>query len=160
MGSNTVTSHESVQYFRLGMGYYVAGRYASYSHFIIVAGNLCHHAIEMFLKGKLVPTLGREKLRGNLDRYERSVLGDADVQDMEIRSKDVVFKVYQDGEKFGKLRLSRGAVVWRGRFDQIGRKMSWSRFDTLMQKKAVRAERFARPKFTLASLSALKSRTV
>ena len=46
-----------------------------------------------------------------------------DVQDMQIKKKDVVFKVYGDGRKFGELRLSQGAVVWRGRSDKIGRKM-------------------------------------
>ncbi len=66
---------------------------------------------------------------------------DLDVQDMEIRSKDVVFKVYEDGQKFGELRVSRGAVVWRGRFDQIGRKIGWRKFDLLMQEEAGRAER-------------------
>lgn len=46
------------QYFQLGMGYYVAGRFAAHARFNIITGNLCHHAIEMFLKGKLVPKLG------------------------------------------------------------------------------------------------------
>ena len=64
---------------------------------------------------------------------------DLDVHDIEIKSKDVVFKVYQDGEKFGELRLSRGAVVWRGRSDKMGRKMGWTRFNRLMQE-ARRAE--------------------
>ena len=45
------------------MGYYVAGRYAVHARFNIIAGNLCHHAIEMFLKGNLVPTLGRDVLK-------------------------------------------------------------------------------------------------
>ena len=65
---------------------------------------------------------------------------DLDVQDLEIGGKDVVFKVYQDGEKFGELRLSRGAVVWRGRSDQFGRKMRWTKFDRVMQEEARRAE--------------------
>ena len=64
-----------------------------------------------------------------------------DVNDVEITTKDVIFKVYQDGKKFGELRLSRGAVFWRGRFDRIGRKMRWSKFDQLMQEEARRAER-------------------
>ena len=61
-----MTSHETIQYFQLGMGYYVAGRYAAYSHFGIVTGLLCHHAIEMFLKGKLVEPLGRDVLKNKL----------------------------------------------------------------------------------------------
>ena len=31
---------------------------------------------------------------------------DHDVQGMEVKRKDVVFKVYRDGRKFGELRLS------------------------------------------------------
>ena len=52
-----------------------------------------------------------------------------------------MFKVYRDGRTFGELRLSRGAVVWRGRKDTFGRKMRWVRFDTLMQQEARLAER-------------------
>lgn len=66
---------------------------------------------------------------------------DLDVQDLEVKSKDVVFQVYENGKKFGELRLSRGAVVWRGRSDKIGRKMRWRKFDQLMQEEARRAER-------------------
>lgn len=64
-----------------------------------------------------------------------------DVQDMRVRSKDVVFKVYEDDRKFGELRLSQGAVVWRGRGDKIGRKMRWAKFDELMQERSRRSER-------------------
>lgn len=66
---------------------------------------------------------------------------DLDVRDMAVRKKDVVFKVYSDGEKFGELRLSQGAVVWRGRGDKDGRKMRWTKFDRVMQEEARRAER-------------------
>ncbi len=66
---------------------------------------------------------------------------DHDVRGMQIKSKDVVFKVYRDGRKFGELRLSQGAVVWRGRKDKFGRKMRWVKFDTLMQEEARLAER-------------------
>ena len=66
---------------------------------------------------------------------------DHDVQGMQIKKKDVVFKVYRDGRKFGELRLSQGAVVWRGRSDKIGRKIWWAKFDELMQEEGRRAER-------------------
>jgi hypothetical protein len=52
-----------------------------------------------------------------------------------------VFKVYRKRKKFGELRVSRGAVVWRGRKDQLGRKLSWRRFDDLMQSSGRLAER-------------------
>lgn len=43
-----------VEFFRLGTHYYVAGRYAALSGLFPMAGNLLHHAIEMYLKGALV----------------------------------------------------------------------------------------------------------
>jgi hypothetical protein len=69
------------------------------------------------------------------------VFVDLDVNAVEVKAKDVVFKVYKRKKKFGELRVSRGAVVWRGRSDQWGRKLSWRRFDELMQSTARRAER-------------------
>ena len=69
------------------------------------------------------------------------LLLDLDVKRIQIKKKDVVFKVHRDGKKFGELRLSQGAVVWRGRSDKFGRKMGWVRFDRLMQEEARLAER-------------------
>jgi hypothetical protein len=63
------------------------------------------------------------------------------VPHLEVASKDVTFYVYEEGEKFGELRVSRGAIVWRGRKDKDGRKMRWRKFDQLMQEQARRAER-------------------
>jgi len=64
-----------------------------------------------------------------------------DLRDCEVTTKDVVFFVYFKKQKFGELRLSRGAVVWRGRSDQLGRKMSWKRFNQVMEDSARRQER-------------------
>ena len=50
MGKTSVGS-QLMQYFRFGTQYYVAGRYAALVWLIPVAGNLLHHAIEMYLKG-------------------------------------------------------------------------------------------------------------
>lgn len=66
---------------------------------------------------------------------------DLAVQALDIRTKDVVFKVYREGEKFGELRISQGAVVWRGRKDKDGRKLGWKRLDRLFQEEGRRAER-------------------
>ena len=52
-----------VEFGRLGAHYYIAGRFAFFSAFIPVAGNLLHHAVEMFLKGALIRTLALEKLQ-------------------------------------------------------------------------------------------------
>ena len=71
------------------------------------------------------------------------VFVDLEVSAVEVKARDVVFKVYKRKKKFGELRVSRGAVVWRGRSDQLGRKLSWRRFDDLMQSVARRAERRA-----------------
>ena len=62
------------------------------------------------------------------------------VQDAPVGTRDVVFLVYKDDEKFGELRISKGAVVWRGKFDQYGRKLSWAKFDKLMQEHGRKAE--------------------
>jgi hypothetical protein len=53
-----------VEFFRLGVGYYVVGRFAAFSQLFPVAGNLLHHAIEMFLKGALVRSVGLGALKG------------------------------------------------------------------------------------------------
>lgn len=64
-----------------------------------------------------------------------------DLRECEVTTKDVVFLVYLRAKKFGELRLSRGAVVWRGRHDQVGRKLSWKRFNEVMEESAGRSER-------------------
>ena len=51
------------EFFRLGTHYYIAGRFAALSGLFLVAGNLMHHAIEMFLKGALVRLVGLDALR-------------------------------------------------------------------------------------------------
>ncbi len=38
------------EYFRLGMSYFISGRFAQNANLLPVTGNLFHHAIEMFLK--------------------------------------------------------------------------------------------------------------
>ena len=62
------------------------------------------------------------------------------ILDAPVGTRDVVFLVYKDDEKFGELRVSKGAVVWRGKFDQYGRKMGWAKFDRLMEEHGRRAE--------------------
>jgi hypothetical protein len=71
------------------------------------------------------------------------VFVDLEASAVEVKAKDVVFKIYRRKRKLGELRVSRGAIVWRGRFDQLGRKLSWRRFDDLMQQVAPRQERRA-----------------
>lgn len=65
---------------------------------------------------------------------------EVDVRAAPVGTRDVVFLVYRDDQKFGELRVSKGAVVWRGRSDKYGRKMNWRRFDEIMQEYGRRAE--------------------
>ena len=51
-------------FFSSGMQYYVSGRYAIFAGLIPVAGNLLHHAVEMFLKGGLASSMDLSELKG------------------------------------------------------------------------------------------------
>lgn len=52
-----------VEFFRRGTHYYAVGRFAALNSVFPIAGNLLHHAIEMYLKGALVPLVGLSVLR-------------------------------------------------------------------------------------------------
>ena len=51
------------EFFSTGTQYYVAGRYAVIVGLIPVAGNLLHHAVEMFLKGGLAASMELKELK-------------------------------------------------------------------------------------------------
>lgn len=51
------------QFALLAVQYYTSGRFAALTHCLPVAGNLLHHAIEMFLKCALVRTLTLAELK-------------------------------------------------------------------------------------------------
>ena len=51
------------EFARLATQYYASGRFAALSHCVPVAGNLLHHALEMFLKCALVKTLSLKELK-------------------------------------------------------------------------------------------------
>jgi hypothetical protein len=74
-------------------------------------------------------------------RKKHEVFARLDLSRVEVGNRDVVFDVKKRGSKFGELRISRGAIVWRGRMDVLGRKLSWKRFDDLMESVAPRHER-------------------
>lgn len=68
------------------------------------------------------------------------------LEDIRVKHRDVVFFVYREvrgsrSAKFGELRVSQGAVVWRGRRDKKGRKLNWLQFERLIQEQGHRAER-------------------
>lgn len=51
----------------------------------------------------------------------------------DLGKANVEFVVYRDGEVFGKLLVSKGAVVWRRKWQsKRGRKIGWDKFDSLM----------------------------
>jgi hypothetical protein len=52
-----------VEFFRLGMHYYVTGRFAALSGLFPMAGNLLQHAIGMFLKDTLVQPASLDAVR-------------------------------------------------------------------------------------------------
>lgn len=51
------------EYFYAASDYYLAGRFAFFTHEPSVCGNLLHHAIELYLKGQLWLSMSREGLQ-------------------------------------------------------------------------------------------------
>ena len=62
---------DSLNYFKLGTQYYVAGRFGTFAGFLPASGNLFHHAVEMFLKGDLCQTESRVVLKSYGHRLKR-----------------------------------------------------------------------------------------
>lgn len=66
------------------------------------------------------------------------------VEDVPVAKKDVVFFIYRGkgkrSAKFGELRVSQGALVWRGSRDQKGRKLGWDQLARLLEEHGRRAE--------------------
>lgn len=56
-----------------------------------------------------------------------------EVPQRDLSHANIEFYVKKDGKAFGKLLISKGAVVWRPRSDKHGKKMGWTRFDQFMQ---------------------------
>ncbi len=53
----------------------------------------------------------------------------------ELGSANVEFIVFRDGAVFGKLLISKGAVVWRPKWkSKRSMKFNWRAFDDVMQK--------------------------
>jgi hypothetical protein len=56
------------------------------------------------------------------------------VPDRPLAHADVIFTVYEDDDKFGELRISKGAVVWFPANKVRGYRMTWKQFDRLAKK--------------------------
>ena len=63
------------------------------------------------------------------------------VPERPLANADIEFKVYKNGDKFGTLRVSKGAVVWYSRDGQKGRKLNWRKVDELFRENARPQER-------------------
>ncbi len=111
---------DSHHYFGLGTQYYFSARAATFAGCFPIAGNLFHHAVEMFLKGVLVQQLSRARLKSyghNLKRlwkvYKNSnptvdpLVHDSCVRDLHkferIRYPDLL----TDKGMFGTISVSR-----------------------------------------------------
>ena len=53
------------------------------------------------------------------------------VPERPVGNADIIFTVYEDGEKFGELRVSKGAVVWFPANKVKGYRLSWTQIDRL-----------------------------
>ena len=62
-GQSTDSETVQTEYFTIATQYYVAGRYAYFAGLVPTAGNLFHHAIEMYLKGYLAQHMNELKRR-------------------------------------------------------------------------------------------------
>jgi hypothetical protein len=51
----------------------------------------------------------------------------------DLGKADIEFDVFQDGRKFGTLKISKGSIVWFPRDTTNGHRADWERFDQLMQ---------------------------
>ncbi len=53
------------------------------------------------------------------------------VPERPVGHKDVEFKVIQDGELFGRLKVSQGAVVWLPGRASKGYRLKWKKVDEI-----------------------------
>ena len=54
---------------------------------------------------------------------------------IEVVNKDIEVVVYEDDEKLGTLRISKGSLDWTPRSGKDARHMRWREFDNLMTKR-------------------------
>jgi hypothetical protein len=77
-------------------------------------------------------------------KKKHGVFLELDLREHRVAAKDVVVFVYRGRStkkvKFGELRVSQGAVVWRSRADRIGRKLGWTKLSLLFEAHGLRQE--------------------
>lgn len=54
------------------------------------------------------------------------------IPERRLGNSDIEFTVYEDGERLGVLKVSKGAIVWRHANKKLGRFMDWTTFDRVM----------------------------
>jgi hypothetical protein len=57
------------------------------------------------------------------------------IPDRELGKSDIKFKVKKNGELFGTLEVSKGALVWYPKGTSYGHRVGWTQFDEFMQSK-------------------------
>jgi hypothetical protein len=57
-----------------------------------------------------------------------------------LGSADVEFDVTRSNEKLGRLKVSKGSIVWVQKNNEFGHKMGWEKFDELMQKGGIKGK--------------------
>ena len=74
--------------------------------------------------------MGKKKKTSKQDRHTANVtIGSP----LDLTKADIRFEVRRDGERFGTLFISRGAVVWKPRSGKKNYKFDWTRFDQVMR---------------------------
>jgi hypothetical protein len=58
-----------------------------------------------------------------------------------LGNADIEFTVYRDGDKFGDLRVSKGAIEWIPYDKTYGTKFTWAQFDRLAGEHGGQAKR-------------------
>lgn len=53
--------------------------------------------------------------------------------DRPLGKADIIFNIRKGPNKFGTLRISKGALLWLPSYNKKGWKMSWSKFDEIMK---------------------------
>ena len=59
----------------------------------------------------------------------------------EVKRADAKFSVERDVRKYGTLEVSRGSIVWFPPYTQYGLKVSWEKFNQIMDENATRVEK-------------------
>ncbi len=57
-----------------------------------------------------------------------------------LGKSDVEFSVNKDGSRLGTLKVSNGSIVWFTAGTTYGHKMSWAKFDKLMNENSTESE--------------------